>query len=234
MSLAEMILSDLRTCFEEHRREFEFLHNYKGVPLITKAGLSSVHEDRAIFDVIPPTSVCLAWEERALLLSDGILEPIEGRVLAFDLAAGKVELGGFLYAGYRFGNRHEVRVEPSDPILVEIRAPGEVFQGQLADLSMSGAGVTISKPAIQGSAENTLMRSTSVELNINLPDCNVQVPGQELSRMDQGSDSRLAVIFSTGVAGKNILLRYIIQRRDEIRKEVQEKYAAFLAQDRRV
>jgi hypothetical protein len=52
--------------------------------------------------------------------------------------------------------------------------------------------------------------------------------------MDQGSDSRLAVIFSTGVAGKNILLRYIIQRRDEIRKEVQEKYAAFLAQDRRV
>jgi len=218
----EQIITDLRVCFVEGNREFDLLNNYKGVPIISKAQLEKVTEDKVVFRVQPPGSVCLQWEEHTLLLSEGVLEPIDGRVRSFDISTGTVELGHFIFAGYRFGNRREVRVVPKAPLDIELKRNTEIIRGELADISMGGLGVTITSPEHVCAFD----QGELVDLRLHLPPGEINLTGRVL-RIEMGSGTcRLSIEFTESVPEKVLVLRYIFDRREEIRTEVQEMYAA--------
>lgn len=223
MGQKEQIFADLVACHLEGKCDFELLNAYKGAPLITPAVLQDVAEGQATFQTTPPNSVCLTWADETLILSDGTLEPIAARVAAFNIGTGLVTLERFAYAGYHFGHRREVRVEPEQPLVVEIEHAGGKVPATLSDISMGGVGLQIDN----GECSLDLHKGDLVQVAIHLPGGVVRMEGSLLSISAPGPVCRLAVAFSAGGAGaKPAILHYIFQRRAQIMLEIQQKFAA--------
>ena len=83
--------------------------------------------------------------EYTLILSEGLLEPIEAHLQLFDRAARALWLDHFVYAGSKLSNRKELRVEPEGIVEVLLEVDGEVQMAHLADLSIRGAGVHVAE-----------------------------------------------------------------------------------------
>ncbi len=222
MSQKEQIFADLIACHLEGKCDFELLNAYKGAPLIIPAVLQDVGEGQAIFETTPPNSVCLTWSDQTLILSDGTLEPISARVASFDIGTGLVTLERFAYAGYQFGHRREVRVEPEQPLVVEIEHPAGKFPATLCDLSMGGAGLQIDT----GGCSPELHKGDEVQVTIQLPGGPVRLEARLLAISSAQPVCRLALTFSSsGTGAKPSILRYIFQRRTQIMAEIQHKFA---------
>jgi len=223
MSQKEQIFADLIACHLEGKCDFELLNGYKGAPLIIPAVLQDVGEGQAIFETTPPNSVCLTWSEQTLILSDGTLEPISARVASFDIRTGLATLERFAYAGYQFGHRREVRVEPEQPLAVEIAHPAGKIPATLRDISMGGAGLQIDT----GGCSPELNKGDDVQITVQLPGGPVHLEARLLAISSAGPVCRLALTFSSSGAGaKPSILRYIFQRRAQIMTEIAQKYAA--------
>lgn len=223
MGQKEQIFADLVACHLEGKCDFELLNAYKGAPLITPAVLQDVGEGQAIFVTTPPNSVCLTWSDETLILSDGTLEPIAARVATFDIGTGLVTLERFAYAGYHFGHRREVRVEPEQPLDVEIEHAGGKYAAMLRDISMGGVGLQIDN----GECSPDLHKGDVVQVAIHLPSGVVRLAGQILTVSSAGQVCRLALAFhSSGAGTKPKILHYIFQRRAQIMMEIQGKFAA--------
>lgn len=218
----EQILADLLACQVEGRCEFELLNTYKGTPLIVRATLQDVSEESARFEVQPPFSVCLSWLAYTLVLSDGTLEPISARVESFDILSGTAILDHFTYAGYHFGHRCEVRVEPAEPMLLELEGPHGRLQGIVRDISMGGVGAQVRT----SDCDPAHRKGDTVRVTIHLPGKTVNLTGRLLSIVEVGDTCRLAVAFTGNGEAKSAILHYIFQRRDELIQEVERAYVA--------
>jgi len=224
MGQKEQIFADLIACHVEGKCDFELLNAYKGAPLIIPAVLQDVGDGQAIFETTPPNSVCLTWCDQTLLLSDGTLEPIAAHIAAFDIVTGLVTLERFAYAGYQFGHRREVRVEPEQPLAVEIEHSAGKVSATLCDLSMGGAGLQVDPSGLSPE----MHKGDAVHITIHLPNGPVRLEARLLTiSTPEKPACRLALAFSNGGAGaKPGILRYIFQRRAQIMTEIQQKFAA--------
>jgi hypothetical protein len=214
----DQIYEDLKLCLSLSDPNFELLNEYKGVPFIGKATYVSITEDSIQLIVQPPASICLQLEGRTFLLSDGLFEPIEAQVLSFDIQTGAVDLGSLEYAGSKFWNRREVRVEPEEPFAVDITREGQTTIGRLVDVSMSGIGVAVTP------LETEPERGEKVDLILSLPEGDVTLPGEICSISEVDSELRLGIEFPGNVPEKRAVVQYVLHRREQIRAELNELY----------
>ena len=214
-----MILSELRNCLREAKLAFEFINLYKGVPFSCHATLQRVEGEMAEFEVRPPESVLLMRQTNALILNEQNIEPLKARVVSFDIRRGLVQLDGFSYTDTRFGNRTEVHVEPEVLLEVDIIFQGQVFTGQLIDISISGAGVILS-----GGGVEQLHRGAEVSIHVQLPGGEVTLPARIQSLEQKDGTARLAVRLVENSPGRLAVTTYVTQRRREIYQEVQQMY----------
>ena len=224
MESTNPIISDLKMCLLEGNRKFEFLSIYRGVQFICQAELESVLEDRAFFTVrADPTVVLLDREKTTIVLSSGLLDPFIIRVAAFDFSTGKLEACDMVYTGDIVGNRHEHRVEADPSVMVEMVVDGQEIQGNLTDLSLSGAGIRV--PLGQDCAN--FRRGKMVFLHLHLPEGDVQLQATALRSRKTFTGQWLAMVFTGNAPGKAAILRHVNRRLAEVRQEVQKLYKSY-------
>lgn len=221
MESSAQILTDLKAVLSENHRDFSFLIMYKGVPLICRAQLNQVINTQALFTVQPPESAVLCLEDSTLVLSDGLLEPLEATLVCNNLVTGEFSLSGFSYAGSKFANRRELRVEPAQALDIEVRADGRSFPGKLADLSVRGLGVNLEI----NNVTTIFIQGKNVSVYVALPTGTILMEGKVRSAIRSRSETlRLAVEFIGSVPEKATIIRYVMQRRSEIVAEVRALY----------
>jgi len=220
METSNNILTDLKAGLIENHRDFSFLNLYKGVPLVCGARLERVEGKEAHFTVQPPESAALQIERSTLVLSDGLLEPLEAQVKCVDLAQGEFFLTDFSYAGSKFANRRELRVEPATSLKVDIVSDGRSTIGEIADISVRGLGVRV---PFQEQV-TMFLQGLTVALTLHLPQNQVRLEGKIRNVARTSDFVRLAVEFTGTVPEKAIIIRYVMQRRSEIVSEVRTLY----------
>jgi hypothetical protein len=90
MSASSVIISDLKMCFLDGKREFDVLNAYRGVQFMCKGMLESVSENAAVLNIQSPCSVLLEAGKTTLILSSQLLDPIKATVTSFDLLTGQL------------------------------------------------------------------------------------------------------------------------------------------------
>jgi hypothetical protein len=220
LETSEIILTDLKAVLLEGHREFSLLNMYKGVPLVCQARLDRVEGPNAIFTVQPPESATLQTEETTLVLSNGLLEVLEAKVECLDLVSGKFGLSDFNYAGSKYANRRELRVEPAGSIPVQIASDGRMLSGDIADLSVRGMGLRLPTNELT----STFTLGKTIAITLHLPNNKVRLEGKIRSIMRTDQYLRLAVEFTGAVPEKASIIHYVMQRRSEIVAEIRELY----------
>ena len=219
MDASERVFAELRTYLTTGRPDLELLSYYRGVPFVYKAMAWRIREGQIIFAVQPPALALLKPNEKAILLCESLLDPIQAKVVALDLRAGLVEMGDFSYASSKASSRREMRIEPETYYDVELARGDFVLKGMICDISMSGIGVIVND--VEHFAQSDILR-----LAIHLPTGVGRMRGKIVKVTKSGADYRLAVEF-TGVPIEKIpIIRYIIELREKIRVEVHNMYAA--------
>lgn len=225
----DRITNDLKDCYFAGMRDFELLNMYRGVPFICKAHLESVPGDTANFKVQPPESVLLNVGKQTILLREELGEPIRGKVVAFDIVTAQLVLGDFLFASTMVGNRSEYRVEPHPTLTIALEASGNKIEGQLIDLSISGAGILIPTPKLGDHFLLSISPGKPVNLHLELPDGHANLSGTVRQSEKKESQLRLAIIFAQFAANKNLVMRYVTRLQMDIRLEVEGLYKDALA-----
>lgn len=216
----QRIVSDLRDCYFENLRDFEFLLMYRGVPFIAKTRLVNVSEQEATFEVQSPEGVLFELGRPAVLLRDELGDPVKCRIVSFDLASRNLVMGEFDYSTEQIGKRAEYRVEPLPPLEAIILAAGKEIPGFLVDLSPSGAGVVV---AVYDAGEHCPV-GAEVVLRMTLSESPVTLPSVVRYTECRGNDLRLALVFAANAPHKNSVMRYVIRQQMEIRAEVEKMY----------
>lgn len=214
---ADPILSDLKYVMETSQ-ELDILNFHKGFPITCKAEVEEIGHDSVVMRVQPPGSVCLELQDQTIVLSRGLPEAVRAKVLAFDLLHGKLRLSDFSYVGSHFGERMIARVQPEDPILVEIELGEKNYTGTLVDVSLSGVGIYTQETGFE--------RGQVLLLTLPLPEGKVTLPGKVLNvdATPQGQ-VRLSIGFTRNAQEIAVVMRYIKERRSEILTEIEQMYA---------
>ncbi|HLF89849.1 MAG TPA: PilZ domain-containing protein [Anaerolineales bacterium] len=213
----EMILSSWqRVAAGNH--EIDLLSMYKGMPVIHRAKVNFVYEDAVHIHPFTFKSVCLTLSKKIIVLSDLLDEPISADVKTVDLATGTAVLESFSYVSGHLGDRMSPRVEPREPIEIQLESGGRAFTGKVMDLSISGAGAFVS-----GEGVNKLRSRSIVRFSLPLPDETLHLLGviRHVRRTTQGS--RLGIAFEPGMNLRSVFT-YINQRRAELLEELEEAY----------
>ena len=218
-----IILSDL-ALIKEARHPVELLSIYKGVPFVCTASIEQIEGENVELHASDKSLACLEIDGQARLLGSHYFEPAVGRVKSLDLGRGQIKLCDFSYAGARLGERMIMRVEPRQPVPVDIECAGQTCQGQIVDISFSGLGAWVRKddfqPALKPGAELTL--------RFALQEKAFSLPGVILSLSKVPQHQRISVRYSQGWQEKLDIFHYLVDRRAEIEQEVLELYQAAL------
>ena len=217
------------------QQPLDFLSEWKGVPVMVTGYIQEVQNEKILFRLEPPDSICFAHDEYALILHDIFFMGIQGRILAFDLQKGIAELGKFSYLNRGFGDRATVRVEPDTPIPAElvlseipITVKLEVVEAaiscQVLDISLNGFGLLTKST---GDLKNA--KGKAIRLKLCLLDQEIEIPGTLVGVFPKEDSLRLAMTFAQDAPNHAVIAHYIARRRAEIRQEIQTAYQEAVA-----
>jgi len=202
---------------------FEFLNIYKGIPLVYKATLLKIGGDQVKFKVDHPSAICLQWELNTTILEERNGLAISAKIVTFDIATGTVTLSNFTYTDRGFGVRTIVRVEPPEPIPLEITREDQTITGEMLDVSLTGFGIRL--PTL---GTEPLKVRDDVRLAVKLMGKLVNPMGTIISITPEENAYRLAVRFALEVTIPVVIARFITHRRAEIHRELRSRYEAAL------
>ncbi len=222
MDQSVRVTTDLQAILVEKQRDFQLLSFYKGVPFMCNARLESVSGEQVVFTAQPPICAVLQLQREVTVLSNGLLEPIQGRVERFDLASGETILTGLAYAGSKFANRLELRVEPESQLQVALELGGLTLACKVIDISMRGIGLRLPGPP----PGTPIAHGGTVGVLLMLPGNTVSLRGRVRNLVRGNTGLRISIEFTAEVPEKVHVVRYIMRRRAEIFAEVGALYQA--------
>ena len=219
MASNPQIISDLKVIMEMDQG-LELLSTYKGVPFVCKAKVENIQDDLVRLHSKDYSLLCLALDAQAKVLGSDYFEPAIAEVQSVAVEKGMIELTKFAYIGARLGERMIVRVEPRDPVQIHVESIDVKTVGELIDISISGIGMTIAHTAY-----NPIFKpGATIQINMNIPQGEIHVPGTVLSAVKTESLYRLSVRFAQDITQRRLIFKYLIDRRMEIEQEVRDKY----------
>jgi hypothetical protein len=115
---------------------------HKGLFLEEKVAPLKVGPDFIIFQA-PKKPICQVLQNRVILHSQVLPETVRTDLLALDTENSALSLTNFAYTGTYWHDRREQRVEPSVPVKAEITIQDKIFQANLNNLSLHGAGLLV-------------------------------------------------------------------------------------------
>ncbi len=219
MASNQQIISDLRLAMDM-KQHLELMVNYKGVPVISKAQIKAIAGDLVTMITHDPGLVCLRSSPQTNILGSDYFEPSTAKIHSVDVRSGEVQLYEFSYLGSRLGERMIIRVEPSAPIPLRLGVEDQTIDGELVDISLSGAGIRIP------SAKYTplLKPGAVIQIDFELPHGMIAISGTILSGSRSTDLYRLSVRFGQNGVHKERIFKYMVDRRAEIEQELLAEY----------
>ncbi|MDR3572508.1 MAG: hypothetical protein P4L50_01485 [Anaerolineaceae bacterium] len=202
------------------------LNIFHGVPISYEATISMISQTYLGLSVHYYQAVCIALERYTYLQSERLTSCIRGRAAAVDIRAGEVIIGRLTATADDFGNRTNLRVQPKEPILIDIRNNGERHAASLADLSIQGIDqVTL---GVLGEHDFNLRQNQEVDLSLKLPLTNGPIRFCGIAgyhSFDQKRNlQRMRIQLSPDSSSQSLLTDYISQRQTEIMQELERIY----------
>lgn len=203
--------------------EIDLLSMYKGMPVIHKARVQYIFDNAVHIQPQSYKAVCLTLSKNVIALSDLLDEPVNAMIKEVDLAAGTAILDDFNYVSGHLGDRMSPRVEPREPIEINLESGGKAYTGSVVDLSISGVGVFVA-----GEGAHKLRARSIVRFSLPLPDETLQLLGviRHAKRTTQGG--RLGIAYEPGINLRAVFM-FINHRRAELLEELEQMYQAKVA-----
>lgn len=155
------------------------------------------------------------------LHSQEIPQTIAARLSEINLPTGQLKLSEVIYLGTPWKERSEPRVEPKDPIMVDVCTASMAYRACMENLSLNGAGLLAYKAIERGIPVEPQQR---VLLDFELPPDHrrIVVRGVIANRHLLGNNLvRIGVHILPSVNKKRWLQRYILWRKNEILEELE-------------
>jgi hypothetical protein len=149
-----------------------------------------------------------------------------GRLVEINLSGGQLILSAVVYLDTTWKERSDTRVEPKDPIMVDVRSEAVNYRACIENLSLNGAGLLAYKVIERGVPLEPQQR---VLLDFELPTEQKRlVIRGVIANLHLLGDSlvRIGVHILPNVSKKRLLQRYILWRKNEIIKELEESSRA--------
>ncbi|MDD2900423.1 MAG: PilZ domain-containing protein [Desulfuromonadaceae bacterium] len=203
---------------------FSFLNYYKEIPVSYDAKLLNVEHQMAEFAVHEYQAKIISMEKQTLIHKhpqSSIPEDMIAEAFYVSSPKKRVILCNFGYALIRSGMRRFVRVRLDNPVETELLFECDMLKGQVRDLSLGGAAITVS-------SADLLEPGLDVNLFLKLPDSTGN------STLEVGMSATIAKIIGTSSPylcivefhaekhSQQQIAYYINQRQVEIIKELRD------------
>ncbi len=215
MNTQEQILYDFKD-IANSGGDVDFMNVYKGLPIVNKAHIQTIHHAVITFKVHRQQAACLKHDKNPLILSNALRDAVGGEVTELDTSALTASLTNFEYAGHRIRGRMVLRVAPPEPIQVTIHADDQLFTFNMADISVEGVGVDGSPATWRPK------RNSPIEIEFDLPNGHITSSGSVRYVTQELNPSRIGFDFAHGTHVRTQVNEYITQRREEILRELEE------------
>jgi hypothetical protein len=214
MSAQEEILLDLKDLIGVSDG-IDLMNAYKGLPIINKATIQAIHDGTVTLKIHKQQAACLRQDKNPLILCNSLREVASGEVMSLDAGTLTATLSRFEYAGYRVRGRMVTRVVPKEPIPVKLISGDEKHTLEIADICVEGIGVSASPDAWRPKRSNT------IEMEFDLPNAHIKTTGTIRHVTQELSANLIGFDFVHGTSVRARVNEYVMQRREEILKELE-------------
>jgi PilZ domain len=196
--------------------------NYKGVILTQPVQVLNIMPDRVIFQApVPP--LCFTLKEKVYLYSRTFREIVSARLLNKNTVLGRLELADLTFTGWPWNERQSDRVEPRDPIIVEMGLKKAQFQVTLDNLSMKGMSLlacTYKEKAL------LIGYAVPVHLTFQLPDegARLCLKGKVIRARQVGRMVIIGVQLMANSVQEKHIHHYVAARKAEILAELKRTF----------
>lgn len=217
----QQIFKQLWSVFLTHK-PVRLLNVFHGVPISYEAMISMISQTYLGLSVHHYQTACIFFERYVYLQSEQLPFPVRAHAVSVDIGGDEVILERLVPISNNFVNRNNLRVQPKEPVPVEIRKNDESDLASLSDLSLEGVGkITL---GVQGKKEFNLHQSQEVNLSLKLPFSNTPlsicgVAGRHTFDPKKNL-YRIKIQLTPDSSSLSILTDYISQRQTEIMQEL--------------
>lgn len=137
---------DLLQIFKQiarNKSEIKLLNIYKGLPISYDTSIDSVIGNEIHMRSNKPQLACLYYQGVSYFQGEELPFVIRSQVLSLNLAKESAVFSNFEMVKNNIGNRAQIRVEPSEPLIVSIQFNGAATESlaPIADISAGGASI---------------------------------------------------------------------------------------------
>ena len=227
-SLQDQDLLDIFKQIAEQKGTVRLFNSFKGLTIANVAYIIDISPGYVAFSIHEFQAVCIALEGKTYIEHASLPEILKAHAVTNDVVKKETVLTDFRGMGHFLGKRLSNRVQPREPVEVEIYVGEQCISGKLADLSPQGVGIYTFAAYIYG--ELPLQKNTTLLLNMKLPDLNggLKLNGKVTSIIKQHGTllHRFGIKTQPDPKAESILSSYVAQHSEEVLRELQNIYEA--------
>ncbi|KAA3648365.1 MAG: PilZ domain-containing protein [Chloroflexi bacterium] len=210
----------------------QLMNEYKGVPIAFPATITAVRGDAIQVSTSKYQIVCLDTDKTTFIRSEHFPETYSAQVLQVDYASGQAALGPVVASGAAIARRQYIRVQPPDPIQVDLRIQNNPnsIQADLIDLSIGGLSLFV---VYELFVPGLFRKKGNVIVDVDLPTNGGQktqklqlsgrIVNKKLNLMNRLY--RIGVYLEPDEAARTVLRQYVAQRQTELIRELRTNHS---------
>lgn len=199
---------------------------YKGIVLTQPTQVLDILPDRVVVQA-PEHRLCYTLKEKVHLYSHALPETISAKLLELDAVLGKVALSDLDFLGQSWVKRLSERVEPGEPLYVDMTWGKNQLRAGLENLSMTGMSLMAYMNNVKDFyIEHIDHRDTPVKLSVPLPgeDAQLTLKGRIVRCRRVKQLVMIGICFIPDAKQAKRLHRYIEDRKAEILDELESAH----------
>jgi hypothetical protein len=196
---------------------------FKGMALAQDLLILDIQDGRITMQA-PNQQTTFLIGDFVFLHSQEIGQTMVARLAEINFRAGLMKLSEVVYLGTPWKERSDTRVEPKEPIMVDVRSGPVAYRACIENLSLNGAGLLAYKVIEKGVPLEPHQR-VLIEFGLP-PDHRRLVIRGVVANLHLLGDTlvRIGVHILPSLVKKAILQRYISSRKNEIMEELGRTY----------
>jgi hypothetical protein len=195
---------------------------YKGLILTQPIRVLDILPDRVIFQT-PEHRLCFTLKEKVHLYSHVLMEVITAQMLELNMVVGKFTLSDLIFSGKSWKERLCERIQPRDPICLDMAVNNTLVRTHLENLSATGMSVIIYRTEDKGAYINC---DALIGLAFQLPrdTMKMEMLGKQISSRQVGNLVIVGIHLFPSSSQEMRLNQYIMARKAEILDELEWAY----------
>lgn len=212
-------------------RSIEMINIFHGVPVSNRAEITMVSKGYVALNAHSYQAVCVSMEKRTFLRGGDLEGILRGHPVSVDVASGDILLTRLSTVQASLGQRMGLRVQPKEPVRVEIRTARGSVSSTLADLSPQGLGLFTFGAYVKDRADFQPGDQVEMEVHIPMSDSPLHFSGEVVNIHKEHNSllHRVGLQVKPDESAVKDLGRYIECRRTEILQELEKTYQVMVS-----